>query len=479
MKEQPTVTSITQDIKLLPKPPESEEPINESSPDTSTSVLMESPSSTHNADQASQPRKQTPSLENAQPLDFLTFPNQSRPGSNQLPATIANVRHLLAGYGIIVRYNVIKKKVMITLPGHSGSIDNLDNVAMTYIISLAALNGLSIGSVTAYVDVLADKNMYNPVANWITGKPWDGTDRLPDIYETVTTREGYPTTLKTTLIYRWLLSAVAAAIMPSGFKARGALTFQGPQGIGKTSWVMSLVPDLQLRDMAVKVDHHLDGSNKDSIIGAVSHWIVEIGELDSSFKKDIARLKGFLTSDYDKIRRPYARIESEYQRRTVFFASVNQSDFLIDNTGNSRWWTIPVSKINYKHGIDMQQLFAQLAVDFHKGTQWWLNQGEEALLDSCNSEHRSVSVIREHLFEIVNQELIGKDGNPAMTALEVLTKVGYDKPTNPQCRECAGILREQYGEPKKINGKYKWRIPLRRLTAPCTSINDYDKDDLY
>ena len=235
---------------------------------------------------------------------------------------------------------------------------------------------------------------------------------------------------------------------------------------------MSLVPDLLLREMVVKVDHHLDGSNKDSIIGAVTHWLVEIGELDSSFKKDIARLKGVLTSNFDKIRRPYARTESEYQRRTVFMATVNQSDFLVDNTGNSRWWTIPVTKINYDHGIDMQQVFAELAVDFNNGEQWWLTQEEEALLNTCNLDHRSVSVIRERLLEIVDLELIGKDGNPAMTATMVLAELDYKSPTNPQCKECGGILRELFGEPKKIKGLQKWRIPLKRTTGFFTSIDD-------
>ena len=144
---------------------------------------------------------------------------------------------------------------------------------------------------------------------------------------------------------------LAAALKPRGFRGRGVLTFQGPQGIGKTSWVASLVPDPVLRDMVIKLDHHLDPNNKDSILGAISHWIVEIGELDSSFKKDVARLKGVLTSDSDKVRRPYARTESEYPRRTVFFATVNDNNFLVDSTGNTRWWTIPLASIKYQHGF--------------------------------------------------------------------------------------------------------------------------------
>ena len=37
-----------------------------------------------------------------------------------------------------------------------------------------------------------------------------------------------------------------------------------------------------------------------------------------------------------------------------------------------------VIAINFEHGIDMQQLFAQLAVDLEKGEQWWLTPEEEA-----------------------------------------------------------------------------------------------------
>ena len=422
------------------------------------------------------------SLENAKPLDSATFPHQPKTGSHQLPGTLANMQYMLAGYHITARYNIIKKKLEIRLPGHSGTSDNMDNVSLTNIISLALLNGLPIGQVASYVEALADKNMYNPVADWITSKPWDGVDRLPYIYDTVTASDDFPKHFKTILLYRWLLSTVAAALKPSGFKARGVLTFQGPQGIGKTSWLMSLVNDLLLREMVVKVDHHLDGGNKDSVLGAVCHWLVEIGELDSSFKKDISRLKGVLTSDYDKVRRPYARTESEYPRRTVFFASVNQHDFLVDNTGNSRWWTIPVTKINYQHSIDMQQLFAQLALDFHNGKEWWLNQHEEALLNFQNKDHRSMSVIRERLLEKIDLELIGKDGNPAMSAIGVLIDLGYDKPTNPQCKEAAAILREMCGEPKKNRGIMKWRIPLCRHKSKGLPINDPyapDDDDLY
>ncbi|WP_288074779.1 VapE domain-containing protein [Pseudomonas sp.] len=419
-------------------------------------------------------------LDDAQPLEPLSFPNQPRQGKSSIPATIKNVRHMLQSYGVRARYNVIKKKTHITVPGYRGTLDNADSVAMTHLINLATLNGLPTSQVPDYVEVVADDAAFNPVADWINSKAWDGQNRLPSICDTLTVRDGFPECLRDLLLIRWLLSAVAAALMDHGFRARGVLTLQGPQSIGKTTWVLSLVPDPLLRAMLVKGDHHLDGNNKDSILTAVSHWIVEIGELDSSFKKDIARLKGFLTNVQDKLRRPYARVDAEYVRRTVFCATVNESHFLVDMTGNTRWWTIPVTAINNQHGIDMQQVFAQLAVDLQKkDARWWLNEQEEALLELHNKDHRNVSAIREALMDVLDLALKGRPGLDAMTASQVLKLAGYEKPSTPQCKECGSILRELIGEPTRINGNTKWRIPHKAspsLMTPRKSRRD-DEDD--
>ena len=47
-----------------------------------------------------------------------------------------------------------------------------------------------------------------------------------------------------------------------------------------------------------------------------------------------------------------------------------------------------------------------------------------------------------------------------MSAIEMLQEAGIDKPTNPQCKECASILREIYGDPRKVQGRYVWRVVL-------------------
>lgn len=395
-------------------------------------------------------------------LDPKSFPHLPRGKLRDLPTTVENVDYMLSRYEIKVEYDCIKKKIRITIPGHTGTVDNADNTAMTLIISRAALNGMQIGQIAAIVEAIADRNVFNPAENWMRSKDWDGVDRLPAFFSTLVVKEGFSQQLARILIYKWMLSIVAAATLARGFKARGVLTLQGPQGIGKTSWIIALVSDPALRETLIKVDHHLDPHNKDSILGAVTHLIVEIGELDSSFRKsDVSRLKGVLTSDSDKVRRPYARTESEYPRRTVFCATVNEENFLVDHTGNTRWWTLPVVEINFQHGIDMQQVYAQLIVELEGGAQWWLTRDEEALLEAHNQEHRTTSLIREKLMAKLDLSKSGDHGLPVYGTVQMLTELGFDRPTNGDTKEMTALLRELLGPSKKINGTHKWRIPLR------------------
>ena len=376
------------------------------------------------------------------------FPHPPPEGSHRLPVTLENVAHLLSRTGIVTGYDVIKKQV--SLKRAERVLEECD------LQSLANLNGMGSLLFLDFVGTLARRNAVNPVATWIDSLPWDGTDRLADFYATVVVQEGLHTLLRDILLYRWSLACVAAALEKDRFAGRGVLTFQGAQSIGKTRWLKRLVPE-PMTNQWVKLDHHLDGNNKDSLFGAIQHWIVEIGELDSSFRKDVGRLKGVLTRDCDKLRLPYARSPIEMARRTVFAATVNEWNFLVDPTGNTRWWTIPVDSLDHTHDLDMQQVFAQLAVDFRQGAQWWLTDEEQKLLDGLNSKHQAASVIEERIHEALDP----KNRNlRSMTASKVLQEIGIKFPSNAQAKEAGAVLRSIYGPPKKIQGLMKWKVAI-------------------
>ena len=414
-------------------------------------------------------------LDKAEPMPPKNFPNQPAENARNIPATIPNVLALLRHYKIIARYDMIKKKDEFIVPGVVGTTDNIDAVSLENIVSLMRLNNISSSRLEPTLLAIADRHPYNPVATWINSKPWDGVDRLGIFYQTLVTTEDFDQDFKNMLIFRWLLSAVAAVFKPQGFKARGVLTLQGDQSLGKTTWFSNLIPDDALRDKAIKTDHHMDAGEKDSKIAAATHWIVEIGELESSFRRDIARLKGFITADSDKVRLPYGRTTSNFPRRTVFCATVNDARFLVDATGNTRWWTIPVVDVDYEHPhIDMQQVWAQVAVAFHKGERWWLSKEEEQQLENFNNDHRVINVVEEELMTHLDLSRKNDAKLPAMTATEVLQKLGFKHITNNQAKECASVLRRCLGNPKKIQGYMKWRVPVINKT---NFDDDFELDD--
>jgi len=394
-----------------------------------------------------------------EPLDQAQFPDRPSRATGGLPATKENLSHLLDQYGITVRWNVIKKRVEINIPWSEISPQNREAVADMELKSLASRNGLPTSIVDNYLLAIADGRLVNPVAGWINGTPWDGRDRLQAFYATVTTAEDFPIHMKEVLIRKFLLSMVAAAVIPTGFHSRGVLTLQGRQGLGKTSWIRKLLPS-PLQESVIKLGHSWDRGSKDARLSAITNYLVEWGELEGSFRSEIASLKAFITQDCDKIRPPYARRDMEYPRRTVFCASVNDGEFLIDTTGNSRFWTLPVEALDYLHDVDMQQLFAQLKVELEEGATWWLDQDEEKELNRLNQRHRALGAIGEKVLQALDLTRIGSNNLPRMSASKVLAAIGIDRPTNSQSKECNAVLREYLGESKRIQGVNQWHVPL-------------------
>lgn len=405
-------------------------------------------------------------LKQINPLDFPDPPDTA---SGALRGTADNLGYLLDCYGITARFNVLKKRPDIVVPGLRTTGENRDAVVLTHIEDLAIRHRMPPARVAVHLLALADRNPFDPMADWIDSKPWDGTDRLPLIYATITPQDDYPIEFRDVLIRKWLLSIVAATFQPHGFRARGALTFQGDQGIGKTSWFKRLVSEPQLRDQAIKLGHSWDGGSKDAKLTAIRHRIVEWGELEGSFRREVASLKSFITEDFDKLRPPYARIEAEYPRRTVFGASVNENDFLIDATGNSRFWTIAVAKIDYSHDVDMQQVFAQLKVAFEAGARWWLDPAQEQQLEAVNRQHRNHGAIGSMINEALDLTLMGSASCVRESTRSVLRKLGLERPTNPQSKEATATLRELLGPSKRYQGVPKWNVPWKEVDTRANS----------
>lgn len=396
----------------------------------------------------------------------ITFPDEifrdtlpHQPWDKNPAGTILNLDAILARIGATVRYNVIAKKQEILIAGRGYSLDNYDNATFADILDACVRFKMPTGNLVAFLIKLADLNQFNPVKIWIESRPWDKKPRLKNLFDTIKAKneELDPSVkiLKEILIRRWMLSAIAAAYRPNGVSARGVLVFQGDQYLGKTKWFMSLVPaDLGLaaEGLTLKTD------DKDSVYQLLQYWIVELGELDSTFRKsDIAQLKSFIPKNRDTIRLPFMPKSSTFPRRTVMFGSVNPEHYLNDPTGNTRFWTIACESINFDHGLDMQQIWAEVLLEYKAGQSWYLTADEMDYLNNHNAEFTTKEPVEERIAGFY--DWTRKDG-VWKTTTEILDETGIERPTHRELIAAAAVVRKLNGGQSKKSG------PKRLLWVP-------------
>lgn len=191
---------------------------------------------------------------------------------------------------------------------------------------------------------------------------WDRQDQLEDVYSilglALHDQQGR------TYVRKWLHQCIALALNdethPVG--ADGVLVLQGPQGCGKTLFARKIA----MRPEWFAEGVQIDTKDKDCLIQATRPWVAELGEFDSTAKKEQTDLKAFITRAFDDIRRPYARSAVRRPRRTSFIATVNPAEFLRDDTGSRRWWVIHVNQIDRKRLLELPtEWFEQLWVQVY------------------------------------------------------------------------------------------------------------------
>ena len=218
---------------------------------------------------------------------------------------------------------------------------------------------------------IALDNHYNPILELIDSVKYNGKDCLQTAYEVlgIDDSDKYDSTRRANnhisreILKTWLKQTYC--MLHNGFCGETfaldyILILQGRQGRGKTSF---------FRKLALKIEYFgegkvLDLNDKDKIIEALTKFITELGEIDSTFKKDISRLKAFLTTMVDEYRKPYGQTYMKYPRLTSFCGTVNNPEFLVDTTGNRRFGVIPIDDTHdiMKHldRLDTLQLWAQI-----------------------------------------------------------------------------------------------------------------------
>jgi hypothetical protein len=387
-------------------------------------------------------------------VDSLVWPHMSGGKTPKPLNTLENFAALSRFMGVNYRLNMMVGEEVVHIPGMNVAEGHEANSAVTLMKSQANLVGMPSSLVTEFMSMLCAQNPFHPAQQWVDSKPWDGVSRMQQWINTITARDE---SLKGQMMRRWAISAMAALYKPGGVSAHGVLTLLGDQGIGKTSWFLSLVPQglgFAKDGMILRPDI------PDSVRQVTANWLVELGELDATFRKsDIAALKAFITQSSDVFRLPYKEKNTRNPRRTVFFASVNDSKFLSDNTGNRRYWTIDCLSIDYKHQIDMQQFWAEVKTLYEAGESWFLDEAELASLNESNEQFMTLDPIAERLETRMDWSAANVDWM-WRTSTEVALLIGLPNPSRSDVTRVATYLQKNKGcTAKRSSGVSKTLVP--------------------
>ena len=372
---------------------------------------------------------------------------------------------------IKVGYNEIKKEEILDVPGQHYCGDNAVNAALGNIYSACVEYGFPQKNIDLFLTNIASRNKFNPVKRWILSEPWDGRNRLQTVCDSLVVDSGFPNDFKDTLLRRWLVSAVAAAVFSEEgreFGAEGTLVLHGAQGVGKTTFFKMLAGN---NSEWFGNGFSIDPSQKDTVTPAIRRWIVELGEIDSTFRQaELSKLKAFLSNTTDVVRAPYGKRPNDYQRRTVFCGTVNKMSFLMDKTGNRRFWCIPVRRIERLDPAEMQQLWAQVYSEYYLNYlkepenplyQWWLTNDERRMLDRQNWAFEVPDGVEDMILNRLNWEMAEslwqyKTCEQILSELGIVNAAGQ---TN-MCMKCAEVIRKRTGQnPMRKSIGRVYRVP--------------------
>lgn len=149
-----------------------------------------------------------------------------------------------------------------------------------------------------------------------------------------------------------LIGAVRRVFEP-GCKHDTACVLMGDQGARKSSFWSAL-------GGAFFSDALGDISSKDDLMVLHRSWVMEWAELDHIMgRKHAGTIKSFLSQSTDLFRVPYGKATEAFPRRGIIVGSTNRSTgFLVDDTGNRRFWVIPTTR-SEADPIDTPTLMAE------------------------------------------------------------------------------------------------------------------------
>ena len=267
---------------------------------------------------------------------------------------------------------------------------------------------------------------FDPVKDYLNGLPaWNGQNQVAKLFSRI---PGISTE-QLSFLAVWMRSMVAHWLqMDTQHGNECVPTLIGPQGCGKTTFLLRLLPP-RLRQYYLD---HLNLSNKfDKEMALTNNLLVNLDELDAIRPSQHPALKQTLSKSKVNGRPIYGASQEDRPRYASFVASTNNPHPLTDATGSRRYicLTIPQGQLIDNTGdIDYDQLYAQVLHELNVAkAPYWFNKLEVARIQEINLGYMEQKDMAEIVAVCFRKPLEGETGK-AMNTTQLLQVIQQEYP---------------------------------------------------
>ena len=300
---------------------------------------------------------------------------------------------------------------------------------------------------------------YNPLHEYLEHLPaWDGVTDHIDRLASMVHVTGCTQDMHNRFFKKWIV-AMVAAWMDESVTNHEILTYIGPQGRYKTTFMTRLLPPVLGEYFATKT--FKGRMDKDDRLALTELALIDLEELDVMNASEVNQLKALVTDPSVNLRPVYARYTVRRAHIASFCGTGNNPRFLTDLTGHRRWLPFMIEAIDspYDHPFDYEGIYAQAYALYRNGFRYWFDDEENAELERHNRQFEE-PCIEEELIRTYLRKPYGEERGEFLTATRIIELVGGAVRVTLSPKRIAIAMQRLGYEQRRVLNTRGWNVVI-------------------
>ena len=295
---------------------------------------------------------------------------------------------------------------------------------------------------------------YHPMREYLDGLPqWNGIDYI-DLVASMVHVTGCAQEMHNRFFKKWLVAMVAAWLEPDKTNHE-ILTYIGPQGIYKSTFMYHLLPTELRAYFSTK--NFAGRMTKDDRLELTEMALVSLEELDSLQSAELNQLKAITTDPTVNERAAFARYKERRPHIASFCGTGNNPRFLTDLTDNRRWLPFLVKGIDspWSHPLPYTGMYAQAYTLYRTGFRYWFDEVENAELKRHNRQFEEPCMEEELILTYLRRPE-GDEPGEFLTATRIVELIGQYVRTRLSPKKVALSMNRLGFEQRRTHSARGW-----------------------